>query len=120
MLGPSEGADGFQHEIRGLIPRAFDHLFTRIKEEKDINGGGGGGGAAVEDGKDAKNGKDSKNGKNGESGVEPSNEKKRPDRVSTIDFVCKCSFLEIYNEQVKSQADLRVLEYFEVRSEFIS
>ena len=90
MLGPSEGADGFQHEIRGLIPRAFDHLFTRIKEAKDLNGGGGGGGGGA-------------GGDKGEGGTDPSAEKKRPDRVSSIDFVCKCSFLEIYNEQVIAQ-----------------
>ncbi|XP_053401212.1 kinesin-like protein KIF15 [Mercenaria mercenaria] len=57
MMGPSEDADNFQHELRGVIPRSFEYLYNLIAREKELHG-------------------DSK------------------------EFLCKCSFLEIYNEQI--------------------
>jgi kinesin family protein 15 len=36
MLGPSEEAgNNFQHELRGVIPRAFDYLFNMINKQKE-------------------------------------------------------------------------------------
>ncbi|XP_052772125.1 kinesin-like protein KIF15 isoform X2 [Mya arenaria] len=57
MLGPSEDADNFHHEMRGVIPRSFEYLFQLINKEKEKHG-------------------------------------------DTMQFLCKCSFLEIYNEQI--------------------
>ncbi|KAK3579189.1 hypothetical protein CHS0354_022725 [Potamilus streckersoni] len=56
MLGPAEGEDSFQHEMRGIIPRSFECLFNAVNREQ-----------------------------NGNPGKE---------------FLLKCTFLEIYNEQV--------------------
>ncbi|KAL3860748.1 hypothetical protein ACJMK2_010823, partial [Sinanodonta woodiana] len=56
MLGPAEGEDSFQHEMRGIVPRSFECLFNAISREQ-----------------------------NGNPGKE---------------FLLKCTFLEIYNEQV--------------------
>ncbi|KAK6174774.1 hypothetical protein SNE40_017987 [Patella caerulea] len=57
MLGPSEDADNFQHEMRGVIPRGFEYLFSLINREQELHG-----------------------------------ERKQ--------FLCRCSFIEIYQEQV--------------------
>lgn len=62
MLGPSEDCDNFKHELRGVIPRSFEHLFNLISRQHDLHG-----------------------------------ERKR--------FLCKCSFLEIYQEQVYDLLD---------------
>ena len=35
-LGPSEDADNFQHELRGIIPRSFEYLFNRIERQKEL------------------------------------------------------------------------------------
>ncbi|XP_040209068.1 kinesin-like protein KIF15 isoform X2 [Rana temporaria] len=56
MLGPSD-SDNFTHNLRGVIPRSFEYLFSLINREKEKAG----------DGKS---------------------------------FLCKCSFIEIYNEQI--------------------
>lgn len=58
MLGPAEGEEeSFTHQLRGVIPRAFEYLFSLINREQEKYG----------------------------------------DRV---EFLCRCSFLEIYNEQI--------------------
>ncbi|KAL5020979.1 hypothetical protein ScPMuIL_000134 [Solemya velum] len=62
MLGPAEDSQNFQHEMRGVIPRSFEHLFNLIGREHDLHG----------------------------------------DRV---EFLCRCSFLEIYHEQVYDLLD---------------
>ncbi|KAK8550761.1 hypothetical protein V6N12_039451 [Hibiscus sabdariffa] len=63
MLGDIEGGTR-RHSVNcGMIPRVFEHLFTRIQKEKDIR-------------------KDEK-----------------------LRFTCKCSFLEIYNEQILDLLD---------------
>ncbi|KAK7114455.1 kinesin-like protein KIF15 isoform X2 [Littorina saxatilis] len=62
MLGQSEECDNFQHELRGVIPRSFEHLFNLISREHELHG-----------------------------------ERKQ--------FLCKCTFLEIYQEQVYDLLD---------------
>ncbi|XP_031571962.1 kinesin-like protein KIF15 isoform X2 [Actinia tenebrosa] len=58
MLGPAEGeAECFAHELRGVIPRGFEYLFSLIKREQEKHG-------------------------------------------DHLEFLCRCSFLEIYNEQI--------------------
>ncbi|XP_071509705.1 kinesin-like protein KIF15 [Diadema antillarum] len=57
MLGPSEDGDNFHHELRGVIPRSFEYLFSLVNREREKHG----------------------------------------DR---FEFLCRCSFLEIYNEQI--------------------
>ncbi|XP_012885667.1 PREDICTED: kinesin-like protein KIF15 [Dipodomys ordii] len=61
MMGPSE-SDHFSHNLRGLIPRSFEYLFSLIDREKEKAG----------DGKS---------------------------------FLCKCSFIEVYNEQIYDLLD---------------
>ncbi|KAH9330267.1 hypothetical protein KI387_002375 [Taxus chinensis] len=58
MLGDIEDAEHKLSANRGMTPRVFEHLFTRIHKEEDAR------------------------------------------RQENLKFVCKCSFLEIYNEQV--------------------
>ncbi|GLJ17029.1 hypothetical protein SUGI_0294640 [Cryptomeria japonica] len=58
MLGDIEDAEQKLSANRGMTPRVFEHLFTRIHREEDTR------------------------------------------REENLKFVCKCSFLEIYNEQV--------------------
>jgi kinesin family protein 15 len=62
MLGPSEEHDNFKHELRGVIPRSFEQLFSLIQREHELHGG-------------------------------------------RKQFLCKCSFLEIYQEQVYDLLD---------------
>ncbi|XP_065064430.1 kinesin-like protein KIF15 isoform X2 [Rhopilema esculentum] len=57
MLGPPDDSDNFSHELRGVIPRGFEYMFSLINREQEKHG----------------------------------------DRK---EFICKCSFLEIYNEQI--------------------
>ncbi|XP_057291417.1 kinesin-like protein KIF15 isoform X3 [Hydractinia symbiolongicarpus] len=57
MLGPADDTDNFTHELRGVIPRGFEYLFSLINRQQEKAG----------------------------------------DRV---EFLARCSFLEIYNEQV--------------------
>ncbi|KAJ8041871.1 Kinesin-like protein KIF15 [Holothuria leucospilota] len=57
MLGPSEKGDNFHHELRGVIPRSFEYIFSLVNREREKQG----------------------------------------DR---FEFLCRCSFLEIYNEQI--------------------
>ncbi|XP_059164897.1 kinesin-like protein KIF15 isoform X2 [Physella acuta] len=57
MLGPSENSDSFQHELRGVIPRSFEYLFSLIAHQQELHG-------------------------------------------SKKQFLCRCSFLEIYQEQI--------------------
>ncbi|XP_012996233.1 kinesin-like protein KIF15 [Cavia porcellus] len=61
MMGPSE-SDNFSHNLRGIIPRSLEYLFSLIDREKEKAGG----------------------------------EKS---------FLCKCSFIEIYNEQIYDLLD---------------
>ncbi|XP_054101520.1 kinesin-like protein KIF15 isoform X3 [Callithrix jacchus] len=61
MMGPSE-SDHFSHNLRGVIPRSFEYLFSLIDREKE------------------------------KAGVGKS-------------FLCKCSFIEIYNEQIYDLLD---------------
>ncbi|CAK6435807.1 unnamed protein product [Pipistrellus nathusii] len=61
MMGPSE-SDNFSHNLRGVIPRSFEYLFSLIDREKDKAGTG-------------------------------------------KSFLCKCSFIEIYNEQIYDLLD---------------
>ncbi|XP_045712877.1 kinesin-like protein KIF15 isoform X1 [Phyllostomus hastatus] len=61
MMGPSE-SDNFSHNLRGVIPRSFEYLFSLIDREKDKAGAG-------------------------------------------KSFLCKCSFIEIYNEQIYDLLD---------------
>uniref|UniRef100_A0A452THV5 Kinesin-like protein KIF15 n=1 Tax=Ursus maritimus TaxID=29073 RepID=A0A452THV5_URSMA len=60
-LGPSE-SDHFSHNLRGVIPRSFEYLFSLIDREKEKAGAG-------------------------------------------KSFLCKCSFIEIYNEQIYDLLD---------------
>ncbi|PVD20409.1 hypothetical protein C0Q70_18563 [Pomacea canaliculata] len=62
MLGPYGECDSFKHELRGVIPRSFEHLFNLINREQEMHGG-------------------------------------------RKQFLCKCSFLEIYQEQVYDLLD---------------
>ncbi|CAL1541296.1 unnamed protein product [Lymnaea stagnalis] len=57
MLGPSENSESFQHELRGVIPRSFEYLFSLIAHQQELHG-------------------------------------------SKKQFLCRCSFLEIYQEQI--------------------
>ncbi|XP_074616499.1 kinesin-like protein KIF15 isoform X1 [Acropora palmata] len=58
MLGPAEGEEeSFTHQLRGVIPRAFEYLFSLINREQEKHG-------------------------------------------DHVEFLCRCSFLEIYNEQI--------------------
>ncbi|KAF3829217.1 hypothetical protein GH733_003481 [Mirounga leonina] len=59
--GPSE-SDHFSHNLRGVIPRSFEYLFSLIDREKEKAGAG-------------------------------------------KSFLCKCSFIEIYNEQIYDLLD---------------
>ncbi|XP_023556410.1 kinesin-like protein KIF15 [Octodon degus] len=61
MMGPSE-SDNFSHNLRGVIPRSFEYLFSLIDRERE------------------------------KAGVGKS-------------FLCKCSFIEIYNEQIYDLLD---------------
>ncbi|XP_006169845.1 kinesin-like protein KIF15 [Tupaia chinensis] len=61
MMGPSE-SDNFSHNLRGVIPRSFEYLFSLIDREKEKAGAG-------------------------------------------KSFLCKCSFIEIYNEQIYDLLD---------------
>ncbi|KAM8758534.1 kinesin-like protein KIF15 isoform 2-T2 [Rhynchonycteris naso] len=61
MMGPSE-PDNFSHNLRGVIPRSFEYLFSLIEREKEKAGAG-------------------------------------------KSFLCKCSFIEIYNEQIYDLLD---------------
>uniref|UniRef100_A0AC11CI48 Kinesin family member 15 n=1 Tax=Ovis aries TaxID=9940 RepID=A0AC11CI48_SHEEP len=61
MMGPSE-SDNFSHNLRGVIPRSFEYLFSLIEHEKE------------------------------KAGVGKS-------------FLCKCSFIEIYNEHIYDLLD---------------
>ncbi|MBZ3882423.1 Kinesin-like protein KIF15 [Sciurus carolinensis] len=60
-MGPSE-SDNFSHNLRGVIPRSFEYLFSLIDREKEKAGAG-------------------------------------------KSFLCKCSFIEIYNEQIYDLLD---------------
>nr|Q9GYZ0.1 RecName: Full=Kinesin-like protein KIF15; AltName: Full=Kinesin-related protein KRP180 [Strongylocentrotus purpuratus]AAG01844.1 kinesin-like protein KRP180 [Strongylocentrotus purpuratus] len=62
MLGPCEDGDNFHHEMRGVIPRSFEYLFSLVNREREKHG----------------------------------------DRY---EFLCRCSFLEIYNEQIYDLLD---------------
>jgi len=57
MLGPADDTDNFTHELRGVIPRGFEFMFSLINRQQEKSG----------------------------------------DRAQ---FLARCSFLEIYNEQV--------------------
>ncbi|CAH3020308.1 unnamed protein product, partial [Porites evermanni] len=58
MLGPAEGEEeSFTHQLRGVIPRAFEYLFSLVNREQEKHG-------------------------------------------ERVEFLCRCSFLEIYNEQI--------------------
>lgn len=58
MLGPAEGEEeSFTHQLRGVIPRAFEYLFSLVNREQEKHG-------------------------------------------EHVEFLCRCSFLEIYNEQI--------------------
>ena len=35
-VGPAEGADVFQHELRGIIPRSFEYVFKLIQREQEM------------------------------------------------------------------------------------
>nr|XP_020019412.1 kinesin-like protein KIF15 [Castor canadensis] len=61
MMGPSE-SDNFSHNLRGVIPRSFEYLFSLIDREKEKAGAG-------------------------------------------KSFLCKCSFIEVYNEQIYDLLD---------------
>uniref|UniRef100_A0AAA9T2V7 Kinesin-like protein KIF15 n=1 Tax=Bos taurus TaxID=9913 RepID=A0AAA9T2V7_BOVIN len=61
MMGPSE-SDNFSHNLRGVIPRSFEYLFSLIEREKEKAGLG-------------------------------------------KSFLCKCSFIEIYNEHIYDLLD---------------
>ncbi|XP_057353167.1 kinesin-like protein KIF15 [Manis pentadactyla] len=61
MMGPSE-SDNFSHNLRGVIPRSLEYLFSLIDREKEKAGAG-------------------------------------------KSFLCKCSFIEIYNEQIYDLLD---------------
>ncbi|XP_013368827.1 PREDICTED: kinesin-like protein KIF15 isoform X3 [Chinchilla lanigera] len=61
MMGPSE-SDNFSHNLRGVIPRSFEYLFSLIDREREKAGAG-------------------------------------------KSFLCKCSFIEIYNEQIYDLLD---------------
>uniref|UniRef100_A0A8C5K885 Kinesin-like protein KIF15 n=1 Tax=Jaculus jaculus TaxID=51337 RepID=A0A8C5K885_JACJA len=61
MMGPSD-SDNFSHNLRGVIPRSFEYLFSLINREK---------------------------------------EKARAGKS----FLCKCSFIEVYNEQIYDLLD---------------
>jgi kinesin family protein 15 len=63
MIGPSDDeTDSFSHELRGVIPRSFEYLFSLIAREQQKLG-------------------------------------------DQVEFLCKCSFLEIYNEQIYDLLD---------------
>eukprot|EP01018_Ginkgo_biloba_P023736 Gb_23969 [translate_table: standard] len=73
MLGDIEDADHKPSANRGMTPRVFEYLFTRIRKEEEAR------------------------------------------REDNLKFVCKCSFLEIYNEQIAdllepSSANLQMRE----------
>jgi hypothetical protein len=34
--GPSEDAENFQHEQRGVIPRSFEYMYSLITREKEL------------------------------------------------------------------------------------
>ena len=36
VTGPSEESDNFKHELRGVIPRSFEHLFNLITREHEL------------------------------------------------------------------------------------
>ncbi|XP_008847718.1 kinesin-like protein KIF15 [Nannospalax galili] len=61
MMGPSD-SDNFSHNLRGVIPRSFEYLFSLIDREKEKAGSG-------------------------------------------KSFLCKCSFIEVYNEQIYDLLD---------------
>ncbi|XP_028746323.1 kinesin-like protein KIF15 isoform X1 [Peromyscus leucopus] len=61
MMGPSD-SDNFSHNLRGVIPRSFEYLFSLIDREKEKAGAG-------------------------------------------KTFLCKCSFIEVYNEQIYDLLD---------------
>ncbi|XP_049633273.1 kinesin-like protein KIF15 [Suncus etruscus] len=61
MMGPPE-SDHFSHNLRGVIPRSFEYLFSLIDREKEKAG-------------------------------------------AVKSFLCKCSFIEIYNEQIYDLLD---------------
>lgn len=61
MMGPSD-SDNFSHNLRGVIPRSFEYLFSLIDREKEKAGAG-------------------------------------------KSFLCKCSFIEVYNEQIYDLLD---------------
>lgn len=35
-IGPSEDAENFQHEQRGVIPRSFEYLYNLIAREREL------------------------------------------------------------------------------------
>ncbi|KAH9488382.1 Kinesin-like protein kif15 [Bulinus truncatus] len=39
MLGPSENSFNFQHELRGVIPRSFEYLFSLIAHQQELTVG---------------------------------------------------------------------------------
>ncbi|ERE74724.1 kinesin-like protein KIF15 [Cricetulus griseus] len=61
MMGPSD-SDNFSQNLRGVIPRSFEYLFSLIDREKEKAGAG-------------------------------------------KTFLCKCSFTEVYNEQIYDLLD---------------
>ncbi|GAB1294857.1 Kinesin-like protein KIF15 [Apodemus speciosus] len=67
MMGPSD-SDNFSHNLRGVIPRSFEYLFSLIDREKEKENTSSCAGA-------------------GKS------------------FLCKCSFIEVYNEQIYDLLD---------------
>jgi len=34
MIGPSDDSDTFTHELRGIIPRSFEYIFSLINREQ--------------------------------------------------------------------------------------
>lgn len=36
VAGPSEEYDNFKHQLRGVIPRSFEHLFNLISREHEL------------------------------------------------------------------------------------
>jgi kinesin family protein 15 len=62
MMGPPEESDAFTQELRGIIPRGFEYLFSHIEHDQRMHG-------------------------------------------ELVEYLCSCSFLEIYNEQVYDLLD---------------
>jgi len=97
MLGEAaRGGDGALHPGCGLTPRVFEALFAAIASKEQTAATGGGTGRSA---------KGSTSNKRATASVDASVTAGQSPAMTTLRYSVKCSFLEIYNEEVTDLLD---------------